>query len=54
MENGKMLSIRMTLNTLQFPQIAAEKIEDAQSKTYQAYVMQGADQPLYIGAVWNK
>ncbi|KAK8394999.1 hypothetical protein O3P69_006037 [Scylla paramamosain] len=35
-------------------QVVAEKTENAQSKTYQAYVMQGADQPLHIGATWNK
>ncbi|XP_045119855.1 uncharacterized protein LOC123509550 isoform X2 [Portunus trituberculatus] len=35
-------------------QVVVEKTENPQSKTYQAYVMQGADQPLYIGATWNK
>ena len=49
-----MLSVWKTINPLWLPQVIAEKTENAQSKTYQAYVMQGADQPLYIGATWNK
>lgn len=52
--NGGMLSVWKTINPLWLPQVIAEKTENAQSKTYQAYVMQGADQPLYIGATWNK